>query len=511
MREDETIAHIMVLDKKDRGIDQDVRISTGIFYKRNQFMDKIRRNPPSSIMEANEDDAIKVAGSDLKFDYAIMTWEGNIFSITDYHDFCVEYIDELDERTNGQWLVAGHLMDQYQNRIFHNDANADGYKHSFWLYPITALINLKKWRELGMPQWGQENTAEIIAGQPSSESVHDGYTPLELKPTDQRVHAVVKKGWNFIDQSLQAGMTVYNLSDKIRSVQTHLYPEVNPEAYNNFWRSLFGMPKLSDNYKKVFEKLISCKTKTRMDPRTWRFFIKNTEEYFPLLADQDHMPWSEIDCLLIPSSGFKDFIITQSSRTDRHAVQIIHYDILEKCVEIKKRINQQWDGTRSGLEELLTRINSENMIPDVRDNIFHMNAMKSYSEVYDDMLPFFDSEEDLRLAWLKFQQQDHAYIVGDMLDLDDAVRVRKLVVKQNVYLCLSDIAGWRNNILGYGHHNLRKNIATTVKCFTGKGYKGLVDYKDPGTDIQHLQNLDVCLNHIETNKPNLIGNAGNIL
>jgi hypothetical protein len=90
-----------------------------------------------------------------------------------------------------------------------------------------------------------------------------------------------------------------------------------------------------------------------------------------------------------------------------------------------------------------------------------------------------------------------------MLELDDAIQVRKLIQGKNVYICLSDIAGWRNNVLGYGYKNLRKGIINTINGLLAKGYNGLVDYKDPGTDIQHVQNLSVCVNYLENHTPTL--------
>ena len=504
MYENETIAHCLVLDKNNLGIGDDVRHSLSIFYKRNQYMDKIRTNPPSSIMEETEDACLKIAGSDFSFNYLIMTWEGNIFSITDYHDACIQHIEDLNKKTSDNWLVSGHIMDQYQNRIYHNDANADHWKDSFWLYPITAIINLKKWRELGMPLWGgNDNTVkELIKGVASAEFIHDGYTPLSLTALNETVSVNVKKGWSIIDASLKAGLPIYNVSQNIRSNQTHLYPEVNGVKYNNFWQGIFNMPKMSDNYQKVFEKIISCKSPMRIDPRTWRLFIRNTEEYFPLLADEEKMPWNDIDTLILPSSGFKDFIVAMSNRSSRHPVQVIHFDILENCVALKKEINEIWDGTRQGLTSLLTSINSK-YATEHRTSIFHMNSMKSYDEVYDDILTYFNSEDDVKDCWLNFQKFNHHYIQADMLELDDAIQVRKLIQGKNVYICLSDIAGWRNNVLGYGYKNLRKGIINTINGLLAKGYNGLVDYKDPGTDIQHVQNLSVCVNYLENHTPTL--------
>jgi len=505
MYENETIAHCLVLDKNNCGISDDVRHSLGIFYKRNQHMDKIRKNPPSSIMHATEDECLRIAGSVFSFDYLIVTWEGNIFSITDYHETCILHIADLNEKTNNNWLVSGHIMDQYQNRIYHNDANADHWKDSFWLYPITAIVNLKKWRELGMPSWGDNDKElkNILKGKPSAEFIHDGYTPLILTPTTENVKTNVKKGWNIINASLNAGLSIHNVSVGIRNNQTHLYPEVNGQKFNDFWEAMFDMPKMSDNYKKVFENIIICKSPTRIDPKTWRLFIRNTEEYFPLRADNENMPWNEIDTLMLPSSGFKDFILSMSNSSSRHPVQVIHFDILKNCVALKKEINEIWDGTRGGLLSLLTSINSRH-VNEHRNSIFHMNSMKSYDEVYDDMLQYFDSEEDIKQCWSKFQQFEHHYIQADMLELDDSIQVRKLIKGKNVYICLSDIAGWRNNILGYGYKNLRKGIINTVNGLIAKGFHGLVDYKDPGTDIQHVQNLSVCVDYLENNKPQLL-------
>ena len=45
-----------------------------------------------------------------------------------------------------------------------------------------------------------------------------------------------------------------------------------------------------------------------------------------------------------------------------------------------------------------------------------------------------------------------------MLDRDGTISVKKLIKGKLIYLCLSDIASWRGNILSYGYKNLRKDI-----------------------------------------------------
>jgi hypothetical protein len=494
-----TITHSLVFDKHDKGIDKQVRDSLRVYYQRNIFIDKIFNNPLCGIIAETEDECLH-STSDQGFDYTILTWEGNIFNIYDFHEECIKFVNELDENTNREWLIAGQIIDQYQNRILYDKQNAEPWKNSFWLFPITSIVNLKKWRELGKPKWGSETTADVIIGIPNEKCVHDNYTPITLHPSTDIITAKVKKGWNIVNCSLKNNLSIYNLTDGIRTAQTYLYPEVDPEKYNNFWLNLFNLPKFTDNYKKVFQSLISSKYPTRIDPSTWQCFIRNTEYYFPDQIDDTVMKWSEIETLILPSSGFKDFILSMSNKSDYHPIQVIHYDILPECIKIKKRITEQWDGTRKHFVDVLNEI-SKDYRKIGKENCFHMNSMKSYDEAYQDILKYFNSEEQISERWRQFQTFDHQWIYADMLDLDGCNNVKKLIKGKTSYLCLSDIAGWRSNILSYGYKNLRTSIKKSILQIKNKTIQGIVDYKDPGTDRQLWQNFDQAINYLtsETN------------
>jgi hypothetical protein len=489
------ITHSLVFDKHDKGIDKQVRDSLRVYYQRNIFIDKISDNPIYGHIADNEDECLHSTNKQ-GFDYTILTWEGNIFNIYLFHEECIKFVNELEENTGGNWLVAGQIIDQYQNRILYDKHNAEPWKNSFWLYPITAIVNLKKWRELGKPKWGSETTANIVKGVPNGKCIHDNYTPIELYPSKDIVTAKVKKGWNIIDCSLKNDLLVYNLTEGIRSAQTHLYPEADPEKYNKFWLNLFNLPKLTDNYKKVLNSLISSKYPTRIDPRTWQCFIKNTEEYFPTFKSEKLIEWSKIKSLIIPCSGFKDFIISMYNGSDCHPIQIIHYDILPECIKIKKRITSEWDGTRRHFTDLLSEI-SEDYKKIGKENCFHMNSITTYDDAYLDILKCFDNEEQISERWKKFQTFDHRWIHADMLDQDGVISIKKLITEKQIYLCLSDIAGWRNNIIGYGYKNLRNDIIKTIKIMSRCEISGMIDYKDPGTDLQFLQNFNDSIEYLE--------------
>jgi hypothetical protein len=491
-----TYTHALIFDKNDLGIDENVRTSLGIHYKRNLYIDRVANNPGSTIIRTTEDECLKTANS-LGFDFAILSWEGNIFDIYVYHDACIEYANKLDQDTDGNWLVAGHIMNQHENRLLHNAADADDWKNSFYLFPITAIVNVKKWAELGCPAWGQgtDSLQTVIGIDAGTENVHDNYTPLIIKPTTA-VHTdvKVKKGWNIINESMKAGYAVHNLNARIRQYQTYLYPEVNVDKYNNFWTSMYSLPKITDNYRKAFDQVFSSKDPRRIKHHTWQCFIRNTEKYFPL-PDKGVMDYSDTDAFILPCSGFKDFIVTMSKQGPRKNTTVIHFDILPECVEIRKKIIERWDGSRHSFKSTLEAIALE--YKDSYEQVFHMHNMKDLIEAYDHLVPYFHSEQDLEEQWQLFKNCQHHYISTDILD--EPFNVFKLLPTnaKKVYLHLSDIPGWRNNIIGYGCKNLREDIMNCLRPLQRRNIEGIIDYKDPASDLQYWHTFSEAVNHLQ--------------
>jgi hypothetical protein len=485
-----TYVNALVFDKGEIGVDSVVRDSLQTFYQRNMYIDSVQGNPLQSIIEDTEDKCLEKA-SESNFDYLVLTWEGNIIDIHTYHHECINYINELGD----DWLVAGHIMNQHLNRLLYSDPKADDWKNSFWLFPITAVVNVKMWEKLGKPKWGQASGVQTVTkAVPDENCVHDDYTPLLLTAGDQKVSANTKKGWNIIDTALANGMKVFNLSNGIRNSQTYLYPENDVDRYNKYWQSLYMMPKLTDQYKKVLEKILPSKYPRRINDITWQCFIRNTENYFPEEVNYPvKINWEEIDTIALPSSGFKDFIVSMGKNSARKTVDVVHFDIIRQCTEIRRKMIERWDGSRETFSDTLLGIGKEYRTDPL--HAFHMHSMKDVIEAYEHLLPFFNSEEDLKECWQKFKSFKHSYIEADLLD--DPWPAIKLIKNKRLYICLSDIAGWRNNIIGYGYKNLRNDIAGCVEKLSNRGITGYVDYKDPGTDLQMWQTLEDALTHLK--------------
>lgn len=493
------ISNALIYDKGNIGLDEDIRQSLKIFHKRNIYIDIVQLPSLVNITD-NEDQAIKETADHFSnYDYLILTWEGTIPNIYYYHEACIKHVMDLNAKTNGEWLVSGQIMDQYENRLMFNDPEALKWENSYYLFPITAIVNLKKWRELGRPEWGQPSltAVEHLIPNRSETNVHDNYTPLFINPGNELATTPVKKGWNIINESLKNNMPVYNLSNEIRQSQTYLYPENNPKMFNDFWHSLYMMPKLSDQYYKVLQSVMPAKTPIRIDSTTWGSFIRNTEDYIVnRFSDLFYDNMGNVDTMMLPCSGFKDVIVYSKKPKDVAIKQIIHFDIIKGCVDIRKRIINEWDGTRSHFTVLLEEIKADYKKRFNHPNCFHMSSMNTFDDAYLDILRNFDNEEELEQTWNEFKQLNHVYIHADILA--EPWVVTKHIKDSNVYLCLSDIAGWRSNVIAYGYKNLRQQLGSVAKHLQKNNCQGLVDYKDPATDLQLLQEFNDFLIHLDT-------------
>ena len=118
-------------------------------------------------------------------------------------------------------------------------------------------------------------------------------------------------------------------------------------------------------------------------------------------------------------------------------------------------------------------------------------------EAYDHLLPYFHSEQDLEEQWQLFKNCQHHYILTDILD--EPFNVFKLIPAnaKKVYLHLSDIPGWRNNIIGYGCKNLREDIIKCIKPLQRRNIEGIIDYKDPASDLQYWHTFSEVVDHLQ--------------
>ena len=134
------------------------------------------------------------------------------------------------------FFITGHIMDKQNPNSAHPDG--DGY---YGLHKQCLLVNLDYYKKFDKPVYGSKNQKESVNISKAIRSVHDihdDYTPLTLKPTDETlVCTPLVDGWNFINKSLENGLTVYNFHPKIREQKQYVYPNKSAEELNRqlYW------------------------------------------------------------------------------------------------------------------------------------------------------------------------------------------------------------------------------------------------------------------------------------
>ena len=498
-----------ILDKGHLGIDQNVRDSMQIYYRRTPGGDKI--SAPTV------DEALQKADTG-GYNYIILTWEGNVPKLAMYHPACVDHIEWLERKYGNDWLISGHIIDQYQNRIFMEDIAAEQWKDSFFLFPITAIVNINKWKELGRPEWGEGGSAQSVVGIPSEEQVHDNYTPLSLMPPGNKTMKKVrhKPGWNLINQSLLNNMPVHNMTEDIRVGQIYMYPEDDTEKYNNFWRAVHLLPSLTGMYDRAWETISLAHSPTRSAKNSARFFLINTEDYSPVpsimtplqLANSltaEEIDYSSFKLFIGPAAGWKGFIL---DATKMHNVKThLHFDIYRECVEIRQKFIARWDGRRSTHNSVLTAIGTE-IYPDdsTGHQAYHMNENENFDfsynhilkHIYPDLDPASAPDDILCKAWAKYRNKSHKFVTGDILsNPKDILWDTRYHGLERTYLWLSDIASWRINVLAFGMRTLRSQLTNVIKFLLNKSLTGVVDFRDTVSDAQLFKDFEDAVRFLQ--------------
>ena len=95
------------------------------------------------------------------------------------------------------------------------------------------LVNLDYYKKFDKPVLEisrQLKKNMVVKAERHSKDIHDDYTPLSLRPTEElTVCTPLVDGWNFINVSLENDLTVYNFHPKIRESKQYIYPSQSAE------------------------------------------------------------------------------------------------------------------------------------------------------------------------------------------------------------------------------------------------------------------------------------------
>jgi hypothetical protein len=421
----------------DKPLEENIKKSFGLYYK---------RRVPDSGRELADDprtyndpmEALHKASSN-GYDYILLNWEGILIpNQPKFYFNALKFLDEVNSR--GSWLVCGHIIDDTNSFKFWNPGK-DTMKW-YYLWPITCFVNLKKWRELGCPNFGDKseiNLNQLPNVVRSESNVHDNYTPNWIKcGKDQNKDHVseVRFGWNMLRASVENNLTVYNISNEIRNSQIYTYPENNIDRYNRTMHHL-----QSANFSDLDAVLLHHMDNMAHRGAGFNAFNSEPADSMEFYNYTDN--YAKIDTVVNTCQGFKDFIFTFSNLCkDQHPVTFIHYDISPQVVNARQKLIELWDGS---LESLVTN--------DL------VNPAENYSAAYTRLLNYFDSKDHLLEQWAKYKKCQHYFVVQNLFHEAEEHQIKNLIKSangKNVMFFYSDIFPWEHNYLIYGYENLKK-------------------------------------------------------
>lgn len=475
------IAHSVILDPNIKNtISKEVLDSWMILYNRGTF---IRTSSVYSYLDnmwyASEVDDLLEHYKTQDLDYLIISWFGVYCQdFWEWHNQCIQYINELNDN---RWVLAGQLIDKQKQK---NDNNFAG---QFYPYPITAIINLKEWRQIGCPKWHDSEMGLFREGVPSEECLHDNYTPLKISPGEKNIALNnVQPGNAFISKILESGIPVYNIPVKVRKTVIHTYPENDPDNWSHTMQSYMNLPVLLDNkhYEFMRHALQYRNLKHAPDHSKGVFFLYNTEEVFPKgFKDQCIEALQTVDTILTPCSMFKAFILGKYSPNIKNYV---HFDIFDRNVLWKEIITNKWNGEYDNLVEVLSELpNNEEFgfWSRIEDNVIEKQ--------YKILLDHFGTKENLKLEWHKYKSKNHAYVKSNMLFNDkNIINAVDDFDADVIYTAIGDIPGYMINGLNYGIHNITMLTIKHLKRLKNKRAEVFVDVKVPVSDWQIFDNYN---------------------
>lgn len=418
------------------------------------------------------------------YDYVVLHWIGSTFK--GQTDIVVKYHEFLNKQTDN-FLLMGHIIDGKEHGKGRSWTSGDYY----FMFPITLIVNLKIYKELGKPSLGIGKTKQHLwIGNRTEENVHDHYTPLRLDPSDGTEEVQTKSiGWNIISESLKNGYPVLNLPEDLRYEKTFTYPDDGPEKFMSAIDSVWNM-KVPNNVNQKKWVLESLQRKFGMMSNHIReaeqqhaVFLFNTEYAIFYKDLYDNLITDDLTYFIGPASGFKDFVLCfKHFAEQKNKIKFYHFDQSEFTLKLKKHM-LGWDGDRNTFFDHVKSFRHykkiENMLwPDITN----------WSKYLDELFAHFPSAEEFKNRWKLYttEEQDAdgnggcKHIFLDLNIIDDPDSLFNLLPsnpKAKGIIWLSDIFLGSNEMV-FGRKNLKNKLSSLVDKIHERNPATLIDYKD---------------------------------
>ena len=280
------------------------------------------------------------------------------------------------------FFITGHIMDKHNPNSAY--LKGDGY---YGLHKQCLLVNLDYYKKFDKPVYGDKKSMnkELLAkAQRHVLDIHDDYTPLSLKPTEETVSCTpLVDGWNFINTSLENGLTVYNFHPKIREQKQYVYPNKSAAELN------YQLSWIND----IISFAPTC------------VFFWNTELYTELKYMKIDKP---IDKIYSVAAAFKpNFILNKFGFKD--TTEVVFYDYSKQALAFKKMLLESWNG--EDYPDFLMWAKAKYAI---NETVGTTSGSMTYNELWEREIKAWGSEKIIKNHWNKYKTLKHSYIHCDI-------------------------------------------------------------------------------------------------
>ena len=322
----------------------------------------------------------------LKYDvdYCIVQSVGHIIKDVSFFHFIEKWIEKQD------FFITGHIMDKNKK----NKNNPKGINGYYGLHKQCMLVNLKYYEKFDKPVYGQKSLSKeekVIKAERHVKDIHDDYTPLSLKPTEElTICTPAVDGWNFINTSLANDLTVYNFHPKIREYKEYIYPSTSAA---------------------LLEHQLSWITNIANYAQDCVFFW-NTETYRDLKYVEIEKP---IQKLYAVAASFKpNMILNHYNFTDD--CEVFFYDYSKAALAFKKLLIKEWDG-----EDYPSFLNYAQRKYNINETGGNETQHLSREALWKREIEWWGSEKAIKDHWDRYKKLQHVYIHCDICENPDRI------------------------------------------------------------------------------------------
>jgi hypothetical protein len=386
-----------------------------------------------------------------KYDYCVIMSVGHFINNPIFFDYIESWMNKID------FFVTGHIIDRETN-----NSQKDSMGHYWGLHKQCMIVNLKYYEEFGKPHWGDkfksEETIELVKAKRSKNDIHDDYTPLFLLPTKEtKVCTPYVDGWNFINKSLENGLSVFNFHPKIRTTKGYSYPNKNIDELKDqlLWIN------------SILSHATNC------------VFLWNTETYKDIKDNEG----PKIKKLYSVAAAFKpNFFLNKFGFYED--TEIVYYDYSKQALAFKKLLLDLWDGR--DYPKFINKMTNKYQINVTAGG---RTENKSHNDLWIQELEEWGGEENLYNHWQKYKKLKHTFIHCDILTNPDKL-INYVDQEPNSYI-------WWSNAFHTVTAHYTKNI-DELKNHYNNNWVSALENKNPnlicfGTDYMNnrTRNLNI--------------------